>query len=90
MRRAVRRAKLLYVLTRAGRAVLSPGWLMLGNAGDGYICSHELSDGSGDDCVVLSLSRETLDDAIGVTPHQYLMRVRLLRAMALCATPPGR
>ncbi|HKX40814.1 MAG TPA: hypothetical protein VJO99_06635, partial [Burkholderiaceae bacterium] len=50
--------------TRAGRAVLSPGWLMLGNAGEGYICSHELSDGSGDDCVVLSLSRETLDDAI--------------------------
>jgi AraC family transcriptional regulator len=49
--------------TRAGRALLSPGWLMLGNEGEGYVCSHEQSDGTGDDCVVLSLSAQTLDRA---------------------------
>jgi len=50
--------------TRAGGAVLSPGWLMLGNAGDGYVCSHEESDGTGDDCTVLSLSAELLDSTL--------------------------
>src|SRR6185369_7807346 len=49
--------------TRAGRALLSPGWLMLGNQGDGYVCSHEESDGTGDDCVMLSLSERGLADA---------------------------
>jgi AraC-like DNA-binding protein len=43
--------------------VLSPGWLMLGNRGEGYACSHEASDGTGDDCVLLSISEEALDDA---------------------------
>lgn len=50
--------------TSAGGAVLSPGWLMLGNAGDGYVCSHEESDGTGDDCTVLSLSAELLDGTL--------------------------
>jgi AraC family transcriptional regulator len=49
--------------TRAGYAHLSPGWLMLGDSGAGYVCSHEHSDGTGDDCVVLSVSRPTLDGA---------------------------
>jgi AraC family transcriptional regulator len=49
--------------TRAGHALLSPGWLMLGNDGAGYVCSHEQSDGTGDDCTVLSLSPETINSA---------------------------
>ena len=51
-----------------GDEVLGPGWLMLGNEGDGYTCSHEHGDGSGDDCSVLSLSAQTfasLQDALG-------------------------
>ena len=51
--------------TRAGRSRLSAGWLMLGNPGEGYVCSHEDSDGSGDDCVVLSISAQAFDDASG-------------------------
>lgn len=50
--------------TRSGGAVLGPGWLMLGNAREGYVCSHEESDGSGDDCVALSLSPALLDDTL--------------------------
>lgn len=49
--------------THAGSVQLRPGWLMLGNAGQGYACSHEHSDGSGDDCATLSLSAQVLDDA---------------------------
>jgi AraC-like DNA-binding protein len=58
----VERGTLTY-RTRTGSAVLSPGWLMLGNRGEGYACSHEASDGTGDDCVLLSISEEALDDA---------------------------
>jgi AraC-like DNA-binding protein len=47
--------------TKAGAAVLSPGWLMLGNPGEGYVCSHEHGDGTGDDCAVLSMSAQTLE-----------------------------
>jgi AraC-like DNA-binding protein len=50
--------------TRAGGARLSAGWLMLGNAGDGYACSHEDGDGTGDDCVALSLSAPVLDGVL--------------------------
>jgi AraC-like DNA-binding protein len=50
--------------TRAGRARLSAGWLMLGNAGDGYACSHEDGDGTGDDCVALSLTEPVLDSVL--------------------------
>jgi AraC family transcriptional regulator len=49
--------------TRAGRALLGAGWLMLGNRGEGYVCSHEQGDGLGDDCLVLSISERALDDA---------------------------
>ena len=44
-----------------GEAVLGPGWLMLGNDGDGYVCSHEHGDGSGDDCIILSFSAQSYD-----------------------------
>jgi AraC family transcriptional regulator len=44
-----------------GDAVLAPGWLMLGNNGDEYACSHDLGDGGGDDSVVLGFSAETYD-----------------------------
>ena len=50
--------------TRAGSALLGPGWLMLGNAGEAYACSHDDSDGSGDDCTVLSLSPALLDASL--------------------------
>jgi AraC-like DNA-binding protein len=50
--------------TRAGGARLSAGWLMLGNGGDAYACSHEDGDGTGDDCVALSLSEAVLDSAM--------------------------
>jgi len=43
-----------------GQAVLGPGWLMLGNEGEAYTCSHEHSLGDGDDCVVLGLSGEAM------------------------------
>jgi AraC family transcriptional regulator len=51
-----------------GEAVLGPGWLMLGNDGDAYVCSHEVGDGSGDDSLILGWSAETheaLQDALG-------------------------
>lgn len=50
--------------TRSGGALLSPGWLMLGNEGEGYVCSHEDSDGSGDDCTALSIAAPVLADAL--------------------------
>jgi AraC family transcriptional regulator len=50
--------------TVAGKAQLTPGWLMLGNQGEGYACSHELSDGSGDDCIFLSMPAQTLEAAL--------------------------
>lgn len=51
--------------TRAGRASLGAGWVMLGNAGEGYACSHEDGDGTGDDCIALSIAAATLDEADG-------------------------
>src|SRR5262245_27605993 len=42
-----------------GDAVLGPGWLMLGNAREAYVCSHER--GASDDCIVLGLSAPTYD-----------------------------
>jgi len=50
--------------TRAGGALLRPGWLMLGNDGEGYACSHEDSDGTGDDCIALSIAAPVLADAL--------------------------
>ncbi len=61
--------------TVAGKAHLTPGWLMLGNPGDGYACSHALSDGSGDDCIFLSIPAPMLEDSLsalgmpGTTPR---------------------
>ncbi len=37
---------------------------MLGNPGDGYACSHALSDGSGDDCIFLSIPAPMLEDSL--------------------------
>lgn len=74
----VERGTLTY-RTRAGSAVLSPGWLMLGNKGEGYVCSHEESDGTGDDCVMLSMSAQALDDAFSAL-GQSGVRLRFGRA----------
>ena len=49
-----------------GEAVLGPGWLMFGNEGEAYVCSHE--NGAGDDCIVLGLSgpiHDAIQDALG-------------------------
>jgi AraC family transcriptional regulator len=64
----------------AGRAVLGPGWLMLGNAGDGYACSHEHGDGTGDDCLALRLSEESLEP-IGRFPRVALPPVPRVAAL---------
>jgi AraC-like DNA-binding protein len=45
----------------SGRAVLGPGWVMLGNQGDAYVCSHEFGDGQGDASVVLGFKPETYE-----------------------------
>jgi AraC-like DNA-binding protein len=60
---AVERGQFTY-RTRAGRGLMRPGWLMLGNEGEGYVCSHEDSDGSGDDCLCLSMSAPVLESAL--------------------------
>jgi AraC family transcriptional regulator len=60
---AVERGAFTY-RTRAGRGALRPGWLMLGNEGEGYACSHADGDDRGDDCLSLSLSAQRLDDAL--------------------------
>ena len=60
---AVERGQFTY-RTRAGRGLMRPGWLMLGNEGEGYVCSHEETDGSGDDCLCLSLSAPVLESAL--------------------------
>ena len=79
--------------TRAGRAELAPGWLMLGNQDEGYVCSHENSDGSGDDCLFLSLPAAVLEDAlaaIGDAGHCLPFKAAALppspRVMALLHT----
>ena len=72
--------------TKAGSAVLGPGWLMLGNEGEVYVCSHEHSDGIGDDCAMLSLPAQTLDDASRALGHAS-SRVGFERA---CLPPSPR
>jgi AraC family transcriptional regulator len=69
--------------TRAGAAALGPGWLMLGNAGEGYACSHEDGDGTGDDCLALSLSPGVLDEVAGA-----LGSTRLKGRFGHAALPP--
>ena len=47
--------------TSGGKAVLGAGWVMLGNEGEPFLCSHEHNDGQGDSCIALSLSGAALD-----------------------------
>ena len=58
--------------TSAGAAFMTPGSLLLGNAGDCFTCGHE--HGVGDRCLSFSFSREFLDrlahDAGGVARFQ--------------------
>lgn len=69
--------------TRSGGALLRPGWLMLGNAGEGYACSHAESDGHGDDCVLLSLSPQVMSAA-----GDALAMPRLRHRFERAALPP--
>src|SRR5262245_65903234 len=50
-----------------GDAVLGPGWLMLGNESEAYVCSHE--DGEGDDCIVLDVDAKTYDAMQSAAGH---------------------
>ena len=64
-------------------AVLGPGWLMLGNTGDPYVCSHEHGQDQGDDCLVLDFSAPTSEliwSAVGQSAGS--------RAFALASLPP--
>lgn len=81
-----------------GRALLTPGALLLGNPGDCFECGHRHAPG--DRCIAFhyapayferlaaaaGLSEfyflRTFQRVTGVTPHQYLLRARL-RAAAL-------
>src|SRR5262245_29800084 len=47
--------------TTGGNAVLGAGWVMLGNEGESFRCSHEHNDGRGDLCIALSLSGAALE-----------------------------
>jgi AraC-like DNA-binding protein len=64
-----------------GRAELGPGWLMLGNEGEQYVCSHEHNDGGGDSCIVVSFSADALaslnDAAIAPLSGAFFDRVAL-------------
>jgi AraC family transcriptional regulator len=46
--------------TRTGSGSLGPGSALLGNEGDGYVCSHEL--GTGDCCIGYSIAAEVVAD----------------------------
>jgi len=58
-----------------GQAVLSPGWLMLANEGEGYTCSHEHNDGHGDDCAVLGISAERMDELQSALGRRNMRKV---------------
>lgn len=63
--------------------VLSPGWMILGNAGEPYVCSHEHGQDRGDDCVALRLSgraTELIRSAAGAGKGR--------RAFAAACLPP--
>jgi AraC-like DNA-binding protein len=59
---------------RDGRAhALGPGFLLLGNAGDDFMCSHEL--GSGDECLSFVYDEATLEEVSRVVAPRAAARV---------------
>jgi AraC family transcriptional regulator len=70
--------------TSVGRGLMTPGSLLLGNAGDNYICGHE--HGTGDRCVSFSYSpelRQRLMDDIGLSRNRFRTpRIPPLRSLS--------
>jgi AraC family transcriptional regulator len=70
--------------TSTGRELMTPGSLLLGNAGDGYICGHE--HGAGDRCVSFKYSqalRERLTEDFGLSRKRFRApRIPPLRTLA--------
>jgi AraC family transcriptional regulator len=70
--------------TSTGRELMTPGSLLLGNAGDSYICGHE--HGAGDRCVSFKYSqdlRERLTDDFGLSRKRFRVpRIPPLRSLA--------
>jgi AraC family transcriptional regulator len=70
--------------TSTGRELMTPGSLLLGNAGDAYICGHE--HGTGDRCVSFKYSqylRERLVDDLGLSRKRFhAPRIPPLRSLS--------
>jgi len=71
--------------TTGGTAVLGAGWLMLGNDGEPFVCSHEHNDGRGDSCIALSLSGDALESVQSTLARRTGRVVRFARP----ALPPA-
>lgn len=73
----------------AGRALLYPGAVMLGNAGTCYECGHE--HGIGDRCLALQFAPEYFDEiAAGVGARRFAFRTGMLPALRSLAGPLAR
>jgi AraC-like DNA-binding protein len=58
--------------TSTGEKLMTPGSLLLGNAGDGFTCGHE--HGTGDRCIAFSFDeefRERIASGTGTTPSRF-------------------
>lgn len=68
--------------TATGRELMVPGSLLLGNAGDGFVCGHE--HGVGDRCISFHYSDEFREQA-GADPDRrqfHLPRIPAIRALS--------
>jgi AraC family transcriptional regulator len=67
-----------------GRELMTPGSLLLGNAGDGFTCGHE--HGTGDRCLSFSYAPELFErlayDAVGSGRRFQVTRLPPIRALA--------
>jgi AraC-like DNA-binding protein len=77
--------------TSTGRQLMTPGSLLLGNAGDGFTCGHE--HGTGDRCVAFWYDQEFLERTaagVGMTRSRFhtprLAPVRRLSALVALAS----
>jgi AraC family transcriptional regulator len=65
----------------SGRELMTPGSLLLGNAGECFECGHE--HGTGDRCVSFSYSPEFLEDALGVSGSTFqIPRIPAIKALS--------
>ncbi|HKE24336.1 MAG TPA: AraC family transcriptional regulator [Bryobacteraceae bacterium] len=67
--------------TSAGRGLMTPGSVLLGNAGDSFTCGHE--HGAGDRCVSFSFTPEFCHRFAGPAPARFhTPRIPPLRALS--------